>query len=77
MYHDAAYKSTTKLYTIVKIASKLYRAVNLIIRRDIVKTEITNIVQGTGHVNYTYLPYAYSKQPADSLLQRSTYTLIA
>jgi hypothetical protein len=44
--------------------------VDLIIGRDIVKTEITNIIQVTGRVNYTYLPYA--KQPVDSLLQRST-----
>jgi hypothetical protein len=54
MYHDVANKSTTKPFTMAKTASKLYRAEDLIVRTDIIKTEITNIIQAKRHEAYAY-----------------------
>jgi len=52
MYHDAAYKNTTKSYTVAKTASTVYRAQNMIICSDIISSEITNIVQATRREAY-------------------------
>ena len=52
VYHDATYKTTTKYYTMAKTACTLYRAEDMIVRTDIIKSEITNIVQATRHEAY-------------------------
>jgi len=51
-YHDAAYKTTTKHYTMGKTAGTLYRAEDMIVRTDIIKSEIMNIVQARRHDVY-------------------------
>jgi hypothetical protein len=52
VYHDAAYKTTTKPYTMAKKAGTLYRAEDTIIHTDIIKREITNTARATGHEAY-------------------------
>ena len=52
MCHDAAYKTTTKPYTNVKAASTVYRADGMILRTDIIKSEIMNIMQVRRHDVY-------------------------
>jgi len=52
LYHDAAYKTTTKPYTVAKTAGTLYRAEDMIVRTDIIKSEIMNIVQARRHDVY-------------------------
>jgi hypothetical protein len=51
VYHDEAYKTTTKQHTLAKTAGTLYRTVDMVLRTDI-KSEITNIVRATRHEAY-------------------------
>jgi len=52
VYHDAAYKTTTKQYTVAKTAGTSYRAQDMIVCTDIIKSEIVNIVQARRHDVY-------------------------
>jgi hypothetical protein len=52
VYLDAAYKTTTKQYTMAKTTSQLYSAEDMNIRTDIIKSEITNIDQAERYEVY-------------------------